>query len=138
MGTAAVLVGAKAPPLSTVQKQKAIHDKSRYKFAVLCKVIADLDFDQETIGKITEEPRRIINELASRRGYRAFTAEINELRESYRLHLRNFFLDDAMALNLMVMKRFDELIFGAYKMTAIIINDVIMQVMSMTRLAEAT
>ena len=50
------------------------------------------------------------------------------LRESYRLHLRKFILDDAVALSLTVMKRFEELIVGADKMTAVTINNGMLRV----------
>ena len=98
--------------------------------AVLVQVMADLGFDDETIGKVTGVPLRTINDIANRRGYWAYTAEFNELRESYRLHLRKFILDDAMALSLMVQKRFEELIVGADTMTAVTIYNVIMRVTS--------
>ena len=90
--------------------------------------MADLGFDYETIGKVTGVPLRTINDIANRRGYWAYTTEFNELRESCRLHLRKFILDDAMALSLMVMKRVEELIIGADIMTAATIYSAIMRV----------
>ena len=50
--------------------------------AVLIQVVADLGFDDETIGKVTGVPPRTINDIANRRGYWAYTGEFNELRES--------------------------------------------------------
>ncbi|MEO6164448.1 MAG: hypothetical protein ABIP88_09945 [Candidatus Binatia bacterium] len=99
--------------------------------AVLVQVMDEMGFDQETIGKVTGVPLRTINDIANRRGCWAYTAEFNELRESCRLHLRKFILDDAMALSLMVMKRFEELIVGVDIPTAVTINNVMMRVMSM-------
>jgi hypothetical protein len=58
--------------------------------------MADLGFDHETIGKVTGVLLRTINDIANRRGYWAYTAEFDELRESYRLHLRKFILDVAI------------------------------------------
>ena len=98
--------------------------------AILVQVMADMGFDDETIAKVTAVPLRTINDIANRRGYRANTAEFNELRESYRLHLRRFILDDAMALSIMVQKRFGELIVGADTMTAVTIYNVITRVTS--------
>jgi hypothetical protein len=98
--------------------------------AVLVQLMDELGFDQETIAKVTGVPLRTINDIANRRGYWAYSAEFDELRESYRLHLRKFILNDAMTLSLMVMKRFEELIVGADLMTAVTINNVMMRVMS--------
>ena len=100
------------------------------KTAVLVQVMADLGFDQETIAKVTGVPLRTINDIANRRGYWAYTAEFNELRESYRLLLRKFILNDAMELSIMVQKRFEELIVGADTMTAATIYNVLMRVTS--------
>ena len=85
--------------------------------AVLVQVMDELGFDQETIAKVTGVPLRTINHIANRRGYWAYTAEFNELRELYGVHLRKFILNDAIELRLMVMKRFEELIVGADTMT---------------------
>ena len=55
--------------------------------AVLVQVMADVGFDHETIGKVTGVPLRTINDIANRRDLWAYTAEFNELRESYRFLL---------------------------------------------------
>ena len=47
-----------------------------------------------------------------------------------KVHLRKFILDDAMALSLMVMKRFEELIVGADTITAVTIYNGLMRVTS--------
>ena len=60
----------------------------------------------------------------------AIAAEFNELRESYRVYLRKFTLDGAMALSLMVMTRFEELIVGADTITAATIYNAVMRVTS--------
>ena len=60
--------------------------------AILVQVMSDLGFDHETIGKVTGVPLRTINDLANRRGYWAYTAEFNELRDAYKIHLRKFIL----------------------------------------------
>ena len=95
--------------------------------AVLVQVMADVGFDHETIAKVTGVPLRTINDIANRRGYWAHRAEFNELRESYRVALRKFIVDDAMKLSLMLMKRFEELIVGADTITAATIYSVIMR-----------
>ena len=62
-----------------------------------------MGFDEETNSKVTTVPIRMINDIANRK----------KLRESYRLHLRKFILDDAMSLSLTVMTRFEKLINGS-------------------------
>ena len=90
----------------------------------------ELGLDQETVAKVTGVPLRTINDIANRRGYWAYTAEFNELRELYRVYSRKFTLDGAMAFSVMVMKRFEELIVGADTITAVTIYSVIMRVTS--------
>ena len=90
----------------------------------------ELGFEQETIANVTAVPLRTINDITNRRGCWVYIVELNELRESCRLHLRKFILDDAMALSLMVMKRFEELIVGADTMTAATIYRAIMRITS--------
>ena len=77
-------------------KKRSVAKRADTNVAILIQVMADLGFDHETIGKVTGVPLRTINDIANRRGYWAYTAEFNELRESYRLHLRKFILDDAI------------------------------------------
>ena len=101
--------------------------RTETRIAILVQVMDELGFDQEFIGKVTGVPLRTINDIANRRGYWAYTGEFNELRESYRLYLRKFIYDDAMALGGMVMKRFEELTKGADLTTAMAIYNVLMR-----------
>ncbi len=88
------------------------------KIAVLVQVMDELGFDQETIAKVTRVPLRTINDIANRRGYWAGTSEFNELRDSYRLYLRQYIRDDATVLAGTVLERLQEIAKDADVVTA--------------------
>ena len=96
------------------------------KIAVLVQVMDELGFDQETIAKVSGVPRRTVGDIANRKGYWAATGKFSELRESYRLYLRKCIRDDAAALGLAVLRRFEELSKDADFMTALSIANAVM------------
>ena len=99
------------------------------KVAVLVQVMADLGFDQETIATVTGLPLRpsTTSPIGAAIG---LIQPRSTSCGSRRLYLRKFILDDAVALSLTVMKRFEELINGADTMTAATIYSAIMRVTS--------
>ena len=89
------------------------------KIAVLVQVMDELGFDREIIADVTKVPQRTIGDIVNWRGCWASTGEFNEVRETYRLYLRNCIRDEAAALAHMVLKRFEEMITGADYLTAL-------------------
>jgi len=100
------------------------------KIAVLVQVMDELGFDQETITKVSGVPRRTVSDIATRKGYWTATGEFNELRETYRLHLRKCIKDDAAVLGLAVLRRFEELSKDADFMTTLNIASAVMNLAS--------
>ena len=82
------------------------------KIAVLVQVMDELGFDQEIIAKVSGVPQRTISDIANWR-----TAELNEVRETYRLYLRKYIRDEAARLGFTVLKRFEEIVKDADFMT---------------------
>jgi hypothetical protein len=89
------------------------------KIGVLVQVMDELGFDRETIAKVSNVPQRTVSDIANWKGCWASTREFNELRETYRLYLRNCIRDEAAVLAHMVLKRFEEMITGADYLTAL-------------------
>ena len=89
------------------------------KIAVLIQVMVELGFDREIIATISNVPQRTVSDIANWKGCWASTGEFNEVRETYRLYLRNCIRDEAAALAHMVLKRFEEMITGADYLTAL-------------------
>ena len=104
--------------------------KTNTKIAVLIQVMDELGFDREIIGKVTKIPQRTISDIVNWRGCWARPGELNELRESYRLYLRRCILDEAAAIGLMVLKRFEEMAKNADLMTTMRIANTIMSLVA--------
>jgi hypothetical protein len=100
------------------------------KIAILVQVMDELGFDQETITQVTGVPRRTVSDIANRKGYWAATGEVNELRETYRLHLRKCIRDEAVALGLAAVRRFEEIVKDSNFLTAFNIASAVMNLAS--------
>ena len=100
------------------QKRPMAKKRTDTKIAVLVQVMADMGFEQETIATVTNVPQRTVSDIANRRGYWACAGDLNELRESYRLYLREYIRGDAAALGFMVIKRLEEIAKDADFITA--------------------
>jgi hypothetical protein len=89
------------------------------KIAVLVQVMDELGFDREIIANVSGVPQRTVSDIVNWRGCWANTGEFNEVRETYRLYLRNCIRDEAAVLAHVVVKRFEETIAGADYLTAL-------------------
>ena len=98
--------------------------------AVLVQVMAEMGFDQEIIAKVSGVPQRTVSDIVNCRGCWAPTAEVNELRETYRLYLKKCILDEAAAIGHMVLKRFEEMAENADFMTAFRIANAVMSLVA--------
>jgi len=94
------------------------------KIAVLIQVMDELGFDRETIAKISNLPQRTVSDIANWKGCWASTGEFNEVRETYRLYLRNCIRDEAAVLGAAVLKRLEEMLKDADYLTALRIANV--------------
>lgn len=118
-------------PVYTAKKQKAqMAKRTDTKIAILVQVMDELGFDRETIGKVSGVPQRTVSDIINGKGCWTITDQFNEVRELYRLYLRNCILDESLALGHMVLKRFEELSKDADFTTAFSIANAVMSLVS--------
>jgi len=71
-----------------------------------------------------------VSDIINGKGCWTITDQFNEVRELYRLYLRNCILDESLALGHMVLKRFEELSKDADFTTAFSIANAVMSLVS--------